>query len=136
MLPEPSFRSPLKVSPLPDAPSSVPLTVVLPPISPLPSSVAPLFTVTVPPSLPLTRSEPLDTVVVPAKPWLSPLSVSAPAPFCTRLPVPEISPAKVVPPLLWKVSVPALATLPASLPSVLPSPSCSVLPLAIVVLPL
>ena len=66
------------------APSAM-LTV--PPMLPVPESV--LATCTLPPSWPMTARPPPDTVVVPAKAALLPLSASRPVPICATVPLPE-----------------------------------------------
>ncbi len=78
------------------------------------------------PPLPIC-SVPAEMVVPP--PWLlAPVSVSVPVPAWVRVPWPDTSPVKVRSSDRLKTSAASTLTLPARLPDVPPSPTCSVPP--------
>ncbi len=82
------------VAPLPMVAASPIVPTVAPDGSPV--RVAPEATVTPPPRLPppLSCKVPPDTVVVPVSVF-APVRTSVPGPFCSRVPLPEITPEKV-----------------------------------------
>jgi hypothetical protein len=120
--------------------AKIPLIVVMPAIAPDPPRVAPAETKRLSEPVPeplvlLTISVPVLTVVPPVK-VLLPVSVSVPAPFFLRAPVPEIMVDTVRASLRLIANVPLLLMplVEEIAPLVPPAPICSV-PALIVVVP-